>query len=104
MTQLSCVWWIFAPVEVGPYEIAGGDISHLTLNGRYLGLLAQHIWNKSDQLEILDVSNPEAPVRVAVYSLPKGVGGALLAGWIEDYIYVTSSEGGKFVLQFSPSD
>jgi len=91
-----------APVEICSYEIEEGDISELTLNGRYLGLIAEHIWNKPDRLEILDVSNPEAPVQVAVYPLPQGVGQASLAGWIEDYIYVTLSEGGVFILQFTP--
>jgi hypothetical protein len=93
-----------APVEVGSYEIAEGNISRLTLNGRYLGLIAENIWNIPDQLEILDISIPEAPLQVAVYPMPKGAGGASLTGWIGDYIYVTLSEGGVFVLQFIPSN
>lgn len=90
------------PVEVGSYEIAEGDISRLTLNGRYLGLIAEHLWNRPDQLEVLDISNPQTPEQVAVYPLPKGTGGASLAGWIDHYIYITQSEGGVFVLQFIP--
>jgi hypothetical protein len=91
-----------SPVEVGAYEITEGDISRLALNGRYLGLIAEHIWNQPDRLEILDIFNPEAPTQVAVYPLPQGVGGVSLAGWTGDYIYVTQSEGGVYVLQFIP--
>lgn len=91
-----------SPVKVGAYEIAEGDISRLALNDRYLGLIAEHIWNKPDRLEILDISNPKAPMQVAVYPLPQGAGRVSLAGWVGDYIYITQSEGGVFVLQFIP--
>ncbi len=79
------------PVEVGSYRTQ--HAWSVVVQGHYA-----YIADTYDGLRVVDVSDPANPVEVGFYDVPGSSNDVAVAG---EYVYV-ASEGGLFILRFTP--
>jgi hypothetical protein len=93
-----------APTIVSSQEFVG-DIDDLTVIEGYLYRVEQPrldvgLFEIGGRLHSVDISNPAAPKVTGFYELPQGPPEVNIIGAIENYLYLSTAEGGMFILQF----